>query len=73
MKNKSPCRVENIVRKGEIECYKQFLIFPRFPQLYIVTLLQELNICKFAIFQEKQKTVLIFLCGLDISNFFPHA
>ena len=27
--------VENIVRKGEIACYKQFLLFLRFPQLYI--------------------------------------
>ena len=27
--------VENIVRKGEIACYKQFLLFPRcFPQRY---------------------------------------
>ena len=31
-----PCRVENIVRKGEIACYKQFLLFSQcFPQLYI--------------------------------------
>ena len=29
-------RVENIVREGEIACYKQFLLFSqRFPQLYI--------------------------------------
>ena len=29
-------RVENIVRKGEIPCYKQFLLFSQcFPQLYI--------------------------------------
>ena len=29
-------RVENIVRKGEISCYKQFLLFSQcFPQLYI--------------------------------------
>ena len=28
--------VENIVRKGEIACYKQFLLFSKcFPQLYI--------------------------------------
>ena len=28
--------VENIVRKGEIACYKQFLLFSQcFPQLYI--------------------------------------
>ena len=31
-----PCRVENIVRKGEIAFYKQFLLFSQcFPQLYI--------------------------------------
>ena len=31
-----PCRVENIVRKGEIACHKQFLHFSQcFPQLYI--------------------------------------
>ena len=30
-------RVENIVRKGEIACYKQFLLFSQcFPQLYIL-------------------------------------
>ena len=34
-RNKVPCRVENIVRKGEIACYKQFLLFSHcFPQLY---------------------------------------
>ena len=28
--------MENIVRKGEIACYKQFLLFSQcFPQLYI--------------------------------------
>ena len=26
---KVPCSVENIVRKGEIDCYKQFLLFSR--------------------------------------------
>ena len=26
-----PYRVENIVRNGEIACYKQFLLFSRFP------------------------------------------
>ena len=31
-----PYRVENIVRKGERACYKQFLIFSQcFPQLYL--------------------------------------
>ena len=31
-----PYSVENIVRKGEIACYKQFLLFSQcFPQLYI--------------------------------------
>ena len=35
--NEVPCRVENIVRKGEIACYKQFLLFSQyFPQLYIL-------------------------------------
>ena len=34
---KLPHRVENIVRKGEIVCYKQFLLFSQcFPQLYII-------------------------------------
>ena len=33
-----PYRVENIVRKEEIACYEQFLIFSQcFPQLYILT------------------------------------
>ena len=32
----SATKVENIVRKGEIACYKRFLLFsPCFPQLYI--------------------------------------
>ena len=31
-----PYRVENIVRKGEIACNKQYLLFSQcFPQLYI--------------------------------------
>ena len=34
--NEMPYRVENIVRKGEIACYQQFLLFSQcFPQLYI--------------------------------------
>ena len=33
-----PYRVENIVRKGDIACYKQFLLFSKcFPQLYNFT------------------------------------
>ena len=33
-----PYRIENLVRKGEIASYKQFLLFsPCFPQLYIVS------------------------------------
>ena len=36
MKNKCLNRVENIVRKGEIACYKQFLLFSQcFPLLHI--------------------------------------
>ena len=36
MKNKVPYTLENTVRKGEIACYKQFLLFSQFfPQLYI--------------------------------------
>ena len=36
MKNKYHIAVENIVRKGEIACHKQFLLFSQcFPQLYI--------------------------------------
>ena len=36
MKKYVPYRVENIVRKGEIAWYKQFLLFSQcFPQLYI--------------------------------------
>ena len=31
-----PYRVDNIVRKGEIACYKQFLLFSQyFPWVYI--------------------------------------
>ena len=31
-----PHMVENIVRKGEVACYKQFLLFSQcFPQLYV--------------------------------------
>ena len=38
MKKIDPCRVENIVRKGEIAFYKQFLLFSqRFPQVYIIS------------------------------------
>ena len=34
---KVPYRVENIVRKGKIACYKQLLLFSQcFPQLYIL-------------------------------------
>ena len=37
MKKKVLYRVENIVRKGEIACYKQFLLFSQcFPQLFIL-------------------------------------
>ena len=36
IEKKVPNRVGNIVRKGEIACYEQFLLFPQcFPQLYI--------------------------------------
>ena len=36
MKNKCHKREENIVSKGEIACYKQFLLFSQcFPLLYI--------------------------------------
>ena len=36
MKNKCHKWVENIVRKGEIDCNKQFLLYSQcFPQLYI--------------------------------------
>ena len=35
---------ENIVRKGEIACYKQFLLFSRsFPQLYIFSVALYVN------------------------------
>ena len=38
MKNKCHVDVENIVRKGEVACYKQFILFSEvFPQLYIVS------------------------------------
>ena len=42
MENKSvPYRVENIMRKTEIACYKQFLLFSQcFPQLYIFSALK---------------------------------
>ena len=36
MEKKVPYGVENIVREGEIACYKQFLLFSQcFPQLHI--------------------------------------
>ena len=36
MKDKYHNRVENTVRKGEIACYKQFLLLSQcFPKLYI--------------------------------------
>ena len=39
-------RVENIVRKGEIACYKQFLLFSQsFLQLYISLLHQNAALC----------------------------
>ena len=38
MENKYHIQVEDIVRKGEITCYKQFLLFSQcFPQLYILS------------------------------------
>ena len=38
MEKKVPYRVENIVRKGEIACYKQFLLLSQcVPQLYILS------------------------------------
>ena len=41
-KKKMLYRVENIVRKGEIACYKQFLLFSQcFPQLYTVSLVRQ--------------------------------
>ena len=40
MENKYHIGKKNIVRKGEIACYKQFILFSRsFPQLYIVSAL----------------------------------
>ena len=39
LKNKS-YRAEKIVKKGEIDCYKQYLLFSQcFPQLYILNVL----------------------------------
>ena len=35
MENKKYIGVENIVRKGEIACYKQFLLFSQCFPLYI--------------------------------------
>ena len=41
-----PCRVENIVRKGEIACYKQFLFFSLcFLQLYMSLMCQNEALC----------------------------
>ena len=34
---KVPYRIKNIVRKGKIAFYKQFLVFSRFQQLYVCT------------------------------------
>ena len=47
MKNKCHIGVENIVRKGEVACYKQFLLFRQcFPQLYTVSLVcQNVALC----------------------------
>ena len=41
-----PYRVENIVRKGEIACYKQFLLFSQcFLQVYISLVRQNAALC----------------------------
>ena len=41
-----PHRVENNVRKGEIACFKQFLLFSQcFPQLYISLEHQNAALC----------------------------
>ena len=41
-----PYRVENMVRKGEIACYKQFLLFSQcFPQLYISLVRENVALC----------------------------
>ena len=46
MENKYHIRVENIVRKEEIACYKQFLLFSQcFPQLYNAVLRQNAVLC----------------------------
>ena len=33
-----PYRIENIVRKGKIACYKQFLLFSHFFHIYFVAM-----------------------------------
>ena len=41
-----PYRVENIVRKGEIACYKQFLLFSQcFPQVSKSLARQNASLC----------------------------
>ena len=46
MKNKYQIGLENMVRKGEIACYKQFLLFSQcFLQLYISLVRQNAVLC----------------------------
>ena len=46
MEKKVPDRVENIVRKGEIACNKQFLLFSQcFPQIYLYFSASNAEIC----------------------------
>ena len=46
MKHKFHNRSKNIVRKGEIACYKQFLLFSQcFPPLYISLVCQNVALC----------------------------
>ena len=42
---KVACRVENIARKGEIACYKQFLLFSQFFHSYISLVRRNAALC----------------------------
>ena len=60
--------VENIVRKGEIACYKQFLLFSQcFPKLYLFAALCGnglryigQNACKLKMYDNTIRYIIIF-------------
>ena len=65
--------VENIVRKGEMACFKQFLLFSQcFPQLYIFSA-SNASLCSNGLksFWKKEKMVVNSISSFPHSIFYP--